>query len=234
MRLFGKIDSGINRFDRATWLTPPFDLSLVRTSHLFTRKGFRFPDRHPRPGRMTRWPVTRLSIVMLPPVRITRDLWLIRWQSPFAGPFYVWRDGVMIDVTYSKQVRIWAEDDEDGSIVDVFVQATDTPTTVRSSRFVLRWAGLVDTVHYRIERYEDAAWVLRETIPDHGGLEYVYRSDGLDDDVTHQFRVLPVGTNRLTGTPVNLSKHAVRNPYRPNHAMAYNDGAGTLTITGVT
>lgn len=29
MRLFGKIDSAFNRFDRAQWLTVPFDLSLV-------------------------------------------------------------------------------------------------------------------------------------------------------------------------------------------------------------
>lgn len=28
MRLFGKVDSQINRFDRAAWLTPPFDGSF--------------------------------------------------------------------------------------------------------------------------------------------------------------------------------------------------------------
>ena len=26
MRLFGKVDTAINRYDRAAWLTPPFDL----------------------------------------------------------------------------------------------------------------------------------------------------------------------------------------------------------------
>jgi len=29
MRLFGKIDSAINRFDRSQWLTAPFDLALA-------------------------------------------------------------------------------------------------------------------------------------------------------------------------------------------------------------
>ncbi len=28
MRLFGKVDSGIYRHDRAEWMTPPFDLSI--------------------------------------------------------------------------------------------------------------------------------------------------------------------------------------------------------------
>lgn len=28
MRLFGKVDGAINRFDRAMWLTCPFDLAL--------------------------------------------------------------------------------------------------------------------------------------------------------------------------------------------------------------
>ncbi len=29
MRLFGKIDGSVNRFDRAQWLTCPFDRALV-------------------------------------------------------------------------------------------------------------------------------------------------------------------------------------------------------------
>jgi len=29
MRLFGKIDGSINRFDRAQWLTCPFDLAFL-------------------------------------------------------------------------------------------------------------------------------------------------------------------------------------------------------------
>lgn len=28
MRLFGKVDGGVNRFDRAEWLTPPFDIAF--------------------------------------------------------------------------------------------------------------------------------------------------------------------------------------------------------------
>jgi len=28
MRLFGKVNSAIDRFDRAGWVTPPFDLEL--------------------------------------------------------------------------------------------------------------------------------------------------------------------------------------------------------------
>lgn len=29
MRLFGRVDNQINRFDRAWWLTPPFDLEVL-------------------------------------------------------------------------------------------------------------------------------------------------------------------------------------------------------------
>jgi len=29
MRIFGKVDNTIDRFDRAQWLTPPFDLAFV-------------------------------------------------------------------------------------------------------------------------------------------------------------------------------------------------------------
>lgn len=28
MRLFGKVDNTVDRFDRAQWLTPPFDLAF--------------------------------------------------------------------------------------------------------------------------------------------------------------------------------------------------------------
>lgn len=31
MRLFGKVDSAVNRFDRAQMMTPPFDLSWATT-----------------------------------------------------------------------------------------------------------------------------------------------------------------------------------------------------------
>jgi hypothetical protein len=33
MRLFGKVDGTIDRFDRAGWLTPPFDMAFSSTAY---------------------------------------------------------------------------------------------------------------------------------------------------------------------------------------------------------
>lgn len=37
MRLFGKVDGHINRFDRAGWLTTPFDLAFAISNLIFRR-----------------------------------------------------------------------------------------------------------------------------------------------------------------------------------------------------
>lgn len=197
----------------------------------FTRRTKRAPRQLQPRGRTTRTLPIRATIIMATPVHITRDFWVIRWSSPLAGPFYVWRDGSLIGVTHAQQMHLWAEENLEGSVIDVFTIETETPAVVRSSRLALQWAAVADTDHYRVERYEEAAWALRNTIKDHGGGEHIYRSEGVDDDTTHQYRVVPVGINGVTGTPVNLTKHAVRHPYQPNHTLAYDDGAGTVTIT---
>jgi len=56
MRLFGKVDSTIDRYDGAEWLIPPFDLSLASGAadtdqNVFGRPGRAAETRYPRLGR---------------------------------------------------------------------------------------------------------------------------------------------------------------------------------------
>ncbi len=45
MRLFGKIDHALNRFDRAQWLTCPFDLAFAAPMAAIPRRTFPGPPR---------------------------------------------------------------------------------------------------------------------------------------------------------------------------------------------
>lgn len=45
MRLFGKIDGSVNRFDRAQWLTSPFDLAFVAPAVGTPERVFATPPR---------------------------------------------------------------------------------------------------------------------------------------------------------------------------------------------
>lgn len=232
MRLFGLIDEKLDRHDRASLLTPPFDfLTFTGIMHLFVLPSV-MPthDRRIR-GRTIQSRIPVPDIRLLQPEQVTRDLWRIRWVSALEGPFYVYRDGVLVVVTWSKQVHAWAEEDEEGSIIDVYARETDVPPIVRSSRFELRWGAVAETDHYRVEKYVDEAWALERAISSHGDAPYVYRSDFVGANEAAEYRVLPVGTNGVEGDAVSFTKHAVRHPYQPSHTMAFNDGEGTVTLT---
>lgn len=189
----------------------------------------------PRPPRRTlvarsRVPVAILAL--LPPVHITGDLWLVRWSSQLSGPFYVWVNGKLARVTHQTAMAVHAENIEQvKEVVEVFAFVTDEPQIVRSTRLQLQWGATASTKEYRIERYIDSSWEVEAVIEDHGGNEYMYRSPSLADSQVHQLRIVPVGTNGLDGTALTLSKRMVRHPNSPNHDVAYDDGAGTVTLT---
>lgn len=62
MRLFGKIDNAINRFDRAQWLTPVFDLAFGSAAALPTGLAMMtFAAKHPTVAFASRQPTIAFS-----------------------------------------------------------------------------------------------------------------------------------------------------------------------------
>lgn len=230
-------------------LMPPGDIGIYRTGAAI-RTGYRpsfedptgplWPMRRPTmhadtaqlfTGRASRARAPIPAIISIEAEQITRDLWMVKWVASVAGPFYVWRNGELLGQTYGTQWRFGAEEDNEASVIDVFADPDERPATVRSSRMELAWASVDETDHYRVEQFIDDDWVLQNKTAVHGGDEYNFQSDLVADTDTHPFRVVPVGTNGVTGSPVGFTKRAVRHPSQPNHAIAFDDGDGTVTLT---
>jgi len=169
--------------------------------------------------------------------RLEAGTYLIKWEAVGSPPYRIFLDGVHVATTYSRNSDgvssfvLFVENDDEVRIVEVLDDPNAEPTAVNPQRFELSWTPVDDAASYRLEKYVDGAWAREEEIVADAALS-VYRavSVTLDDDTSHQYRVVPVGTNGNDGTPVAVTKHMIRHPDPPQVTVAVNVDR-TLTIT---
>ena len=159
----------------------------------------------------------------------------ISWSSDATTPvpFRVYLGGVLISQQDS--------DDGTGSIdvaippgaepfLEVLDSSTAAPSLAFPGRVTIAWDGVTGAGSYRIEEYVSAAWTARQTITDRGEGAFLWASRWLEDCQTHQFRVVPIGTDENEGTPLSFSFEMVRHPNTPSVSYVLN-GDRTLTIS---
>jgi hypothetical protein len=113
-------------------------------------------------------------------------------------------------------------------IVEVLDRDCQIPAVAFPGRLDVHWRGDAAADHYRVEQFVSSVWTLQDTLPESGKGAYTWRSAWLEDETSHQFRVIAVDGN--PGTAAEVSALMVRHPDAPRVAIAWN-GPGTATFT---
>lgn len=156
----------------------------------------------------------------------------IAWTTgDFGPPYRVFVNGVQVATTRAtRMLKLIALDES--AIIEVLDDPSASPSIVRSARLNLGWAQSSGADHYRVERKIDSVWTEIDRVKDTGAATYSYRTPPLADDTVHELRVVPQGTNGLDGTALTFNAlEMIRHPDVPDVAFAFNDTAGTVTIT---
>jgi len=159
--------------------------------------------------------------------------WLISWSGGAAGAtYYVYRDGQLIATTPGSSIVLSVEPGET-PIIEVFDDADTAPMESHPGRVTLAWYASTGAAvdHYRIDEYVSSVWTARARIKDNGDGYFLWRSRGLEDVTTHQFRVVPVGDNGNEGTADTRNVLMVRYPDSPDLSVAWDSGTNKVTFS---
>jgi len=171
------------------------------------------------------------AVTMNEPELLDRYTVRFSWTSNLDDPtFWVYRNGVLATVTKATSVT-WSVDPAEELVVEVLDDANAKPARSFPGRFTLHWQGTAGVDHYRIEESVSGVWTTRGRVADIGQNYFRWVSRWLEDETTHQFRIIPVGTNKNEGTPKTFSALMVRNPDVPDVNWSYDAGTKKVTIS---
>lgn len=172
-----------------------------------------------------------MTVTISQPQATGRNTFIVSWSSNLSDPtFYVYQDGKLISVTKQTQMSFSVQHGE-SLVVEVLDDASAKPVTAFPGRLTLNWYASADTDYYRIEEYVNSSWTLKASIDDSGQGYFTYRTRFLEDQTTHQFRIIPVGKNGNQGTAKNFSCLMVRHPNPPDVNFSYSNDDETVTIS---
>jgi len=174
-----------------------------------------------------------MTVTMNPPENVGGNSWRFSWSSDQDDPtFYVYdlSEGGLLDTTKGTSITITLEPGE-SRVLEVTEEELAAVPRGYPSRLLLYWYGPAGTSYYKVEEYVGAAWVTRARIYDRGQGHFTWRTRPLEDVTTHQFRIVPVGTNGNEGTPVTWSALMVTHPAPPEVDYAYSSGTGKVTVS---
>lgn len=170
--------------------------------------------------------ITELSLTRTSPSTVRLD-----FSSDLASPtFCVWRDGVLAVAT---TMASYTAGVPNGTypVWDVFDDAASEPDLVLPSQLVVQWEGLGgNAASYRVEAYEDAAWVTKDRQAERGDAYYQWRSGHLADETTYQYRVVAVAPDGNETVCTAMSGLMVRTPDPPDVEYTYDAGTGDVTM----
>lgn len=170
-------------------------------------------------------------ITSLTATRTGPTTWRLNWTSDETNPtFYVYRDGVLIAQTTAVE---WEVTVPAGGAAPVFevLDADDEPTQGYPATVVLAWYAAAGAASYRVEQLDGVDWVEQAEVTDDGLGYLTWQSGTLADGTTHEFRVIPVGSNGNDGTAQAFDVLMVRYPDPPAPTIAYDPNAGTATLS---
>jgi hypothetical protein len=171
-----------------------------------------------------------MAITGLTLARMGGLAWRAAFTSSLASPtFRVWIDGVRVGTT---SIGRWdfTVRPGDGAAVEVYDAAADEPREPLPARLTVQWRAVTGAASYRVEEYGGAAWAVRASVTDDGRGYYQWASRRLEDDTTHQFRVVAVGGNGNEATAAQVDALMVRRPDVPTLTLAWDAEAGAIVI----
>lgn len=151
----------------------------------------------------------------------------LSYASDLVTPtFTIYRDGALVATTTETS---WPADVP--GTWEVFDDAT-SPAFAYPDFAILTWYAVATAVAYGIDEKQGASWVARETIDDDTSPQYfLWRSDRLADDTTHEFRIVPIDAAGNEGTPISRTLLMVRVPDAPEVTFAYSSVTTKVTVS---
>jgi hypothetical protein len=154
---------------------------------------------------------------------------LIKYSSTIENAtFYIYLDGRLIATSLQKEISIGVNLDE-SYVVEILDDINEIPMQVFPGKARLFWFSSEDTDYYKVDEYITDAWVTRAQIRDNGGYMSL-ESRFLEDGISHQFRIIPVGTNGNEGAAKEFAVLCVRHPDVPAVSYDYDSENQTITI----
>lgn len=144
--------------------------------------------------------------------------------------FYIWLNGKYVtsttetsyDVTVSPSGMV---------VIDVEGDSATVPT-FPSGIAVFQWDTEDSTVQYRVSKYVDAAWVLKQVLPVSAAPVMQYRTELLAEGETHTYKIEGVDASGEICTARSLSVKPVRYPDPANLTAEYlGAGAGNFRVS---
>lgn len=168
------------------------------------------------------------------PEEIGASLYRLRWTSDQtideSNPYRVFMDGIEV----SRQVTETFDVQSDANfqpVIEVLDNASDQPTPAFPGYLVLGWKNVAEAAEYRIEKYNGSTWDEVATVAVDETNDWQTFGTGLiDDETTHQYRVIPIDTPGNDGTALSFTVLMVRYPDVPDVDFVY-DGSGPKTVT---
>ena len=140
---------------------------------------------------------------------------------------YWYLDGYLSEATTRTWKTIQVSPGEHVSLE--VLDTADPPQSVYPGRMMLQWEAVNAAGQYRIEEYVSGVWTTRRTVLSSYDEVMRHMTRYLEDETTHQFRVVPVGTNANDGTEKNFSALMVRRPDVADLVGTYSAVTGRLT-----
>ena len=155
---------------------------------------------------------------------------LVEYSSDLPTPtFYIYIDGILVTQTNQTEYMLLVSS-TDNIIIEILDTAAAVPTEVFPGRIRLGWFWSDNTDYYRIDEYIASVWTERVKIKDNTG--YMdWQSRFLEDEQSHQFRLVPIGTNGNEGVAKEVTILMIRHPDTPDVSYAYSDSTNKVTIT---
>jgi hypothetical protein len=153
----------------------------------------------------------------------------LSWSTTGAAFYYVYIDGVLAAIVNRLWYQFSISRDEQVQ-VEVCDSSSDVPAVAYPGNALLTWQGDTEAAYYLIQQYVGSAWTTVRTVQETGAPFYQYRSAFLDDCTTHQFRVVPVNTSEIQGTPKEFTFLVVRYPDAPSATYTYDSEDNLLSI----
>lgn len=165
--------------------------------------------------------------------RLSARTWRLAYSSDQGDPVYTIRVGGEIAATTRLgEYVLTLVDGSERPLVEITDGSEAGTERAWPTRMTLAWYASLATDHYRVEQFIGAAWTLIDTVRALGEQTYFeYRTAPLADVTTHQFRIIPVGTNGNQGTAREYSALMVRHPDPPAVNFALDESDNTVDIT---
>jgi hypothetical protein len=172
-----------------------------------------------------------MAVTISEPVYLAPGQWFVEWSSSLGADahFWIYLNGKLVEADVPTSSMVVLLDIAGTAHLDVYDVAPNVDDPLYPNRAMLSWYGVADVKKYRVEEYV-GSWTGVRTFQAEDGDFFAFETRVLEDDTTHQFRVVPIGEDGNEGTPISWDVLMVRHPDAPDVSLTYASGTGNLTV----